>query len=261
MDARALHTAPARRASTASSSYWRPRGPHPVLPPVVPARPPGPRAHPGRGPAAPRREPPVVPRPVRARDDDPAARCYYVAKKELFARPPGRVAPQRARRVPRRPRRRRPATMLDTARAILERGDCVLIFPEGTRVRPGGLGTPKRGVGRLALESGAPVVPLAVTGTEDIRRGWRIRPRRVTVRAGPRAHLPARSPSRRRSSRRRSPTASGRASRSSGSGSAASRRCAAPRSSVRARLPPRSRTRWSAPGSPSAARHATPTST
>ena len=51
-------------------------------------------------------------------------------------------------------------------------------------MRPGGLGTPKRGIGRLALESGAPVVPLAVIGTERVRRGWRIRPHRVTVRAG-----------------------------------------------------------------------------
>ncbi len=43
-----------------------------------------------------------------------------------------------------------------TARAILERGDCVVIFPEGTRVRPGPLGQPHRGVGRLALQTGAP---------------------------------------------------------------------------------------------------------
>ena len=36
------------------------------------------------------------------------------------------------------------------------------MFPEGTRTRPGSLGKPKRGVGRLALETGAPVVPVAV---------------------------------------------------------------------------------------------------
>ena len=108
---------------------------------------------------------------------------YYVAKKELFANrwqawflnalgafPVDRGASDQE--------------MLTTARTILERGDVVLIFPEGTRVRPGGLGTPKRGIGRLALESGAPVVPLAVIGTERIRRGWRIRPHRVTIRAG-----------------------------------------------------------------------------
>jgi 1-acyl-sn-glycerol-3-phosphate acyltransferase len=71
-----------------------------------------------------------------------------------------------------------------TARAILERGDCVVVFPEGTRVRPGPLGAPRRGIGRLALETGAPVAPIAVIGTEDVRRGWRIRPRKVRLRVG-----------------------------------------------------------------------------
>src|SRR5437588_12736499 len=74
--------------------------------------------------------------------------------------------------------------MVEPAKAILRRGGIVLMFPEGTRTRPGSLGKPKRGVGRLALESGAPVVPVAVIGTEDVRRGWRIRPRKVRIRAG-----------------------------------------------------------------------------
>jgi 1-acyl-sn-glycerol-3-phosphate acyltransferase len=73
---------------------------------------------------------------------------------------------------------------MGTARAILERGGAVLIFPEGTRIRAGGLAHARRGVGRLALETGAPVVPVAIHGTEEVRRGWRIRPRRVAVRAG-----------------------------------------------------------------------------
>ncbi len=73
---------------------------------------------------------------------------------------------------------------MDTARAILARGDCVVVFPEGTRVRPGPLGNPRRGVGRLALETGVPVVPVAVIGTDAVRRGWRIRPRKVRIRAG-----------------------------------------------------------------------------
>jgi 1-acyl-sn-glycerol-3-phosphate acyltransferase len=71
-----------------------------------------------------------------------------------------------------------------TARAILERGEVVVMFPEGTRIRSGSLGAARRGVGRLALETGAPVVPVAVIGTEAVRNGWRLRPHRVRIRAG-----------------------------------------------------------------------------
>ncbi len=108
---------------------------------------------------------------------------YYVTKKELFkwrlpawfltalgAFPVDRGAGDRE--------------TIETAKEILGRDEIVLIFPEGTRTRPGSLGTPKRGVGRLALETGAPVVPVAVVGTEAVRRGWRIRPHKVRIRAG-----------------------------------------------------------------------------
>lgn len=108
---------------------------------------------------------------------------YFVAKKELFA---NRLQAWFLNSLGAFPvdRGNGDTDAMATARAILERGDGVLIFPEGTRVRPGTLGSPRRGVGRLALETGAPVVPVAVIGTEDTRKGWRIRPHKVRIRAG-----------------------------------------------------------------------------
>jgi 1-acyl-sn-glycerol-3-phosphate acyltransferase len=108
---------------------------------------------------------------------------YYMAKKELFKH---RLAGWILHSLGAFPINRGAADedAMGTARQILERGDVVVIFPEGTRTRPGGLANPKRGVGRLALETGAPVVPVAVLGTEDVRRGWRIRPKKVHLRAG-----------------------------------------------------------------------------
>jgi glycerol-3-phosphate dehydrogenase (NAD(P)+) len=108
---------------------------------------------------------------------------YYVAKKELFA---SRLTAWFLNSLGAFPIDRGNADedAMGTAREILRRGDSVLIFPEGTRIRPGSLGAPKRGVGRLALETGAPVVPVAVIGTENIRKSWRIRPHKVSIRAG-----------------------------------------------------------------------------
>ena len=109
---------------------------------------------------------------------------YFVAKKELFLVHP--VVSWLLSSLGAFPIDRGASDQeaMATARAILERGEAVLMFPEGTRIRPGSLGRPKRGVGRLALETGAPVVPVAVIGTEAVRRGWRIRPHRVRIRAG-----------------------------------------------------------------------------
>jgi 1-acyl-sn-glycerol-3-phosphate acyltransferase len=59
---------------------------------------------------------------------------------------------------------------IGTARTILQQDQVLALFPEGTRVRdPDVLGSPRRGAARLALETGAPLIPTAMTGTERRR--------------------------------------------------------------------------------------------
>jgi 1-acyl-sn-glycerol-3-phosphate acyltransferase len=71
-----------------------------------------------------------------------------------------------------------------TARTILDRGGLVLIYIEGGRSRSRELGEPKPGVGRLALETGVPVIPVAIHGSAGVRRWKRLRFPQVTVQFG-----------------------------------------------------------------------------
>jgi 1-acyl-sn-glycerol-3-phosphate acyltransferase len=71
-----------------------------------------------------------------------------------------------------------------TAYAILDQGEMLLVYAEGGRSRSGELGEPRPGIGRIALESGAPIVPVAIHGSATVR-GWkRLRFPKVTVRFG-----------------------------------------------------------------------------
>src|SRR3984885_5854767 len=114
---------------------------------------------------------------------------YYMAKRELFEKRWQAWALNALGAFP-VDRGAGDGDAMATAREILARGDCVVVFPEGTRVRGGGLGDPRRGIGRLALETGAPVAPVAVAGSDAVRRGWRIRPRKVRLRVGRPRHYP-----------------------------------------------------------------------
>lgn len=75
---------------------------------------------------------------------------------------------------------------LDSALVILRDGLAFGIYPEGTRSRDGRLYRGRTGVAWLALTAGCPVVPVALSGTQDIQPvGARVpRIRKITVRFG-----------------------------------------------------------------------------
>jgi 1-acyl-sn-glycerol-3-phosphate acyltransferase len=69
-----------------------------------------------------------------------------------------------------------------TARGILERGGTIAMYSEGGRSRTGKLSESVRpGIGRLALQSGATVVPLAIHGSSRVRNWKRLQFPKVTV--------------------------------------------------------------------------------
>jgi 1-acyl-sn-glycerol-3-phosphate acyltransferase len=79
-----------------------------------------------------------------------------------------------------------------TALDALSRGELVLMFPEGTRSADGRLMQAEPGAALLALRAGAPVLPMAVIGTQHaMPKGTRL-PRRhsVIVRFGPPIAVP-----------------------------------------------------------------------
>ncbi|MBW1599679.1 1-acyl-sn-glycerol-3-phosphate acyltransferase [Streptomyces sp. JJ38] len=78
---------------------------------------------------------------------------------------------------------------LMTGRRVLEEGKVFGIYPEGTRSPDGRLYRGRTGIARLALMTGAPVVPFAMIGTDRVQPGGRGLPRlrpglRITVRFG-----------------------------------------------------------------------------
>ena len=75
---------------------------------------------------------------------------------------------------------------LDTQLRVLRSGNIAGIYPEGTRSPDGRLYRGKTGVARLALTSGAPVIPVAQLNTDEIQPTGRLVPRirRVRIRFG-----------------------------------------------------------------------------
>lgn len=107
-------------------------------------------------------------------------KVQFMAKSQLFARPlqfvytHGGVFPVR--------RGERDDDAFITAHTVLERGSTLCMYCEGGRSRTGDLAEkPKPGIGRLALESGAPVVPTAIFGSSKVRNWKRGEFPQVTV--------------------------------------------------------------------------------
>jgi len=115
--------------------------------------------------------------------------CYirrkirFMAKSQLFKRPsvwiysPGGVFPVR--------RGARDEEVFITAETILGNGGAVAMYCEGGRSRTGKMADKaKPGIGRLALETGAPVVPIAIHGSQRLRNWKRLQFPKVTVQYG-----------------------------------------------------------------------------
>jgi 1-acyl-sn-glycerol-3-phosphate acyltransferase len=72
-----------------------------------------------------------------------------------------------------------------TALSILDRGGCLAMYCEGGRSRTGRIGDRARpGIGRLALQSGATIVPVAIHGSSRVRNWKRLKFPKVTVQYG-----------------------------------------------------------------------------
>jgi 1-acyl-sn-glycerol-3-phosphate acyltransferase len=114
---------------------------------------------------------------------------HYMAKAELF-RPPLGPLLVRLGAFPVR-RGEGDTGAMQSAEAILRQGGLVAIFPEGTRVLDAdAIGSPRHGAGRLALATGAPIVPAAIAGTQHLWLGPIAKPRRVQVAFGAPIALP-----------------------------------------------------------------------
>jgi 1-acyl-sn-glycerol-3-phosphate acyltransferase len=110
-------------------------------------------------------------------------RVQFMAKSQLFSKGmqwiynPGGVFPVR--------RGANDEEAFITAHSVLARGSAIVMYCEGGRSRTGRLSEkPKRGIGRLALESGAPVVPVAIHGSSRVRNWKRGQFPKVVVQYG-----------------------------------------------------------------------------
>lgn len=104
--------------------------------------------------------------------EDPRTAWFFRAVGQIPIRREGGSASQRA---------------LETARSVLEDGGLFGIYPEGTRSPDGRLYKGHTGIARLALQTNAPIVPVAMIGTREAQPIGQVKPNffmPITVRFG-----------------------------------------------------------------------------
>ena len=110
-------------------------------------------------------------------------KVHFMAKSQLF-KPPMQVVFTHGGVFPVR-RGFADEEAFTTAVTILERGGAMAMYAEGGRSRTGKLSEkPRRGIGRLALLSGAPIVPVAIIGSSHVRNWKRLQFPKVRVTYG-----------------------------------------------------------------------------
>ena len=76
---------------------------------------------------------------------------------------------------------RRSEAALITGLKVLAEGNCLGIYPEGTRSPDGRLYKGRTGIARLAIESGAPIIPVAMFDTDKIQPTGKVIPKIMRV--------------------------------------------------------------------------------
>ncbi|MBN1582943.1 MAG: 1-acyl-sn-glycerol-3-phosphate acyltransferase [Anaerolineae bacterium] len=111
---------------------------------------------------------------------------YFMAKSELFKHPLAAWFLRYAGAFPVE-RKGGDEWAIHHALHVLESGQVLGIYPEGTRSRKkGSLGKAKTGAVRIALQKNVPIVPVAISGTDMLlKQSWNLlRPPPVSVRIG-----------------------------------------------------------------------------
>ncbi len=111
-------------------------------------------------------------------------RVRFMAKSQLFGRPLATYIFSHGGVFPIR-RGHHDEEAFTTTYRLLEMGEAIVMYCEGGRTRTGKLADrAKPGIGRLALESGAPIVPVGILGSYKVRNWKRLQFPKVTIEFG-----------------------------------------------------------------------------